>query len=41
MLTIAPMSVVLLGVLGVAVVLASVARMVVLERHSTGGTRRP
>ena len=31
MLTVAPMTVVLLGILGLAVVLASVARMFVLE----------
>jgi hypothetical protein len=34
MWNLAPFSVVVLGILGLAVVLASVARMVVLERHS-------
>jgi hypothetical protein len=38
MLNVAPMSVVMPGILGLAVVLASVARMVVLERHSGAGT---
>ncbi len=33
MLTVAPLTVVLLGVLGLAVVLASVVRMVVLEQQ--------
>ena len=33
MLTVAPMTVVLLGLLGLAVILASVARMVVLEQQ--------
>lgn len=33
MLTVAPLTVVLLGVLGLAVILASVVRMVVLEQQ--------
>jgi hypothetical protein len=36
MLTVVPMSVLLLGVLGLAVMVASVARMIVLERTTQG-----